>query len=186
MSGQLSTPRIEKQLARSISRRALFILIAILSVFQTSAWAQGSDIERKIEPLSAIDLQFMDDQRAKVADFAGRLGRRMGSSINRDIETLQIILDNNWVRRDDELTLQAMGVVLGDIINQRLGTNWVVYRDRAGRSRALRYRQQDDFIFPVTMISRRYSAGANTDVKALYDKVVADLEPKLPGAAWRN
>jgi hypothetical protein len=60
----------------------------------------------------------------------------------------------------------------------------VVYRDRAGRNRALRYRQDDIFIFPMTMLSRRLSARATLDVSNLYDTQVIKQRQRIPGGKW--
>ena len=97
---------------------------------------------------------------------------------------MQDILDRRWIDPEDQLTQQAMGVVFGDLLAKELGFNWVVYRDRAGRNRALRYRQDDIFIFPMTMLSRRISAGAALDVTALYDTQVVKQRKRIPGGKW--
>ncbi|GIR91677.1 MAG: hypothetical protein CM15mP92_1410 [Halieaceae bacterium] len=51
------------------------------------------------------------------------------------------------VPAEDTLTLQAIGGVW-DLLGDRLDMDWVVYRDNKGRSRALRYRQMDVYLFP--------------------------------------
>ncbi|MGB0765713.1 MAG: DUF3806 domain-containing protein, partial [Luminiphilus sp.] len=116
----------------------------------TPAWAQGSfspeTVDRRIEPLSAIDQQFMAAQRADVEAWANRLGAQLTGRPDRDLVTLQRILDRGLVSTDDSLQLQALGVVLGDLFASELNMDWVVYRDRAGRSRALRYRESETFL----------------------------------------
>ena len=163
MIAQLSTSAAATQLA-IVSKRStrtaalgwmvLFLLLLGLSLGGTPAWAQGSEIERRIAPLSQIDRKFMADQRQSVERLANRMGRSLTGRAERDVDTLQEILDRNFVAAEDELTLQAMGVVFGDLLGETLSMDWVVYRDRAGRSRALRYRDSDTYLFPVTMISR--------------------------------
>ena len=97
--------------------------------------AQGADFEVLIKPLTAIDRQFMTEQRGRVAALANRLGRGLTGNVDRDLDTLQRILDDRMVPTSDTLTLQAMGLVFGDLLGDRLGMQWVVYRDRQGRSR---------------------------------------------------
>ena len=65
-----------------------------------------------------------------------------------------------------------------------LDMDWVVYRDKKGRSRALRYRATDVFLFPVTMISRRYEVGSNRQLKPLFDETVSETRRLLPGGKW--
>ena len=162
---------------------ALFILPA-LSLCASWSVAQSPNFDVLIEPLTAIDQQFMTEQRMRVEQFANRLGRGLTGIVDRDLDTLQRILDERMVPVEDTLTLQAMGVVFGDLLGERLDMDWVVYRDSKGRSRALRYRQIDVYLFPVTMISRRQEGGSERRLKPLFDDTVRDTRPLLPGGKW--
>ena len=146
--------------------------------------AQGADFEVQVEPLTAIDRQFMTEQRGRVEALANRLGRGLTGNVDRDLDTLQRILDERMVPASDTLTLQAMGLVFGDLLGDRLSMQWVVYRDRQGRSRALRYRDLDVFLFPMTMISRRQEARSDRRIRPLFDETVAETRPLLPGGKW--
>lgn len=146
--------------------------------------ANSSDLELQVRPLSAIDKQYMTQQRATIEGLANRLGRRLSGTPSRDLDTLQIIIDRRWIDQDDAKTQQAMGIVFGDLLARELSFDWVVYRDRAGRSRALRYRDQEIYIFPITMVSRRLAAKAETSVKNLFDEQVRRQRQRLPGARW--
>jgi len=162
---------------------ALFILPA-LSLCASWSVAQSPNFDVLIEPLTAVDRQFMADQRMRVEQLANRLGRGLTGVVDRDLDTLQRILDERMVPAEDTLTLQAMGVVFGDLLGERLDMGWVVYRDSKGRSRALRYRQIDVYLFPVTMISRRQEGGSERRLKPLFDDTVRDTRPLLPGGKW--
>ena len=162
---------------------ALFILPA-LSICASWSVAQSPNFDVLIEPLTAVDRQFMAEQRMRVEHLANRLGRGLTGVVDRDLDTLQRILDERMVPAEDTLTLQAMGVVFGDLLGERLDMDWVVYRDSKGRSRALRYRQIDVYLFPVTMISRRQEGGSERRLKPLFDDTVRDTRPLLPGGKW--
>ena len=162
---------------------ALFILPA-LSICASWSVAQSPNFDVLIEPLTAVDRQFMAEQRMRVEQLANRLGRGLTGVVDRDLDTLQRILDERMVPAEDTLTLQAMGVVFGDLLGERLDMDWVVYRDSKGRSRALRYRQIDVYLFPVTMISRRHEGGSERRLKPLFDDTVRDTRPLLPGGKW--
>ena len=162
---------------------ALFILPA-LSLCASWSVAQSPNFDVLIEPLTAVDRQFMAEQRMRVEQLANRLGRGLTGVVDRDLDTLQRILDERMVPAEDTLTLQAMGVVFGDLLGERLDMDWVVYRDSKGRSRALRYRQIDVYLFPVTMISRRQQGGSERRLKPLFDDTVRDTRPLLPGGKW--
>lgn len=162
---------------------ALFILPA-LSLCASWSVAQSPNFDVLIEPLTAVDRQFMAEQRMRVEQLANRLGRGLTGVVDRDLDTLQRILDERMVPAEDTLTLQAMGLVFGDLLGERLDMDWVVYRDSKGRSRALRYRQIDVYLFPVTMISRRQEGGSERRLKPLFDDTVRDTRPLLPGGKW--
>ncbi|MDB4299570.1 DUF3806 domain-containing protein [bacterium] len=186
MIAQLSTSRQVSQLMLH-ERLGLLVIFSLFSLITvTPLWAQGSDIERRIEPLSPLDRQFMAGQRTTIGKFANDFGRTLSGHADRDLDTLQRILDSNIISREDTLTQQAMGIVLGDLLAKELSMQWVVYRDRAGRSRALRYGNEDIYLYPVSMISRRYSADSSKSVRSIYDAVVKATRPRLPGAKWRE
>ncbi|MEK9934735.1 MAG: DUF3806 domain-containing protein, partial [Luminiphilus sp.] len=100
--------------------------MSALLVYAPLSIAQTPDFDVSIEPLTAIDRQFMADQRQRVEQLANRLGRGLTTNVDRDLDTLQRILDDRMVPADDTLTLQAMGLVFGDLLGQQLDMNWVV------------------------------------------------------------
>lgn len=113
----------------------------------------------------------MTQQRQALQDIAARyLGRGFSGNRERDIELLQTLLDKKLVRPNQTAQLQGMGIILGDLLAAELGVRWVVYEDRAGRSRALQLGQSGEYLFPVTMISRRREVGNTTSVSAIYEK----------------
>jgi hypothetical protein len=132
---------------------------------------------------SPLDLAYLEQQQQRVdALVARRLGRRLGGD-ETDIESLQAILDRQLVKADDEPGLQALGIVLGNILSREYDLQWVIYSDSKGRSRALQVREAQ-CLFPATMIARRARAGLAVDVRAIYDKAVQTIE-KVRAAAIR-
>jgi len=183
-SEELSQPLRPRFLRGFVAKLGASWILGALLVYAPLPVAQTPDFDVFIEPLTAIDRQFMDDQRQRVEQLANRLGRGLTANVDRDLDTLQRILDDRMVRADDSLTLQAMGLVFGDLLGQQLDMDWVVYRDRIGRSRALRYREMDIFLFPVTMISRRQEGGSDRRLKQLFEELVDDTRRQLPGGKW--
>ena len=145
---------------------ALFIVFSCLLTSLT--WAQD---ELKITDLSPVDREFMEQQRSLLRDMAAiKLGRSFSGKSAADIALLQTLLDRRLVRPEQTRELQAMGIILGDLLAAELDMHWVIYEDDLGRSRALRYRESDNYLFPVTMISRRQQAGSTTTVEHIYRK----------------
>jgi hypothetical protein len=138
----------------------------------------------RIGELTNLDNQFMAQQRQILQDIAAaNLGRQFSGNKDRDLDLLQILLDRQLVQPDQVRELQAMGVILGDLLAAELDMRWVIYEDREGRSRALRYRDSDTYLFPITMIARRREVGNETPVKEIYQKAYAIAiasRPALP------
>lgn len=183
-SDQVSQPRRAHQSCLPHSGTVLLLCVMTLLLRSSDSFSQGTELELIIEPLTSIDKQFMADQRQRVAQLANRLGRNLSGQEDRDLDTLQRIIDDRLIANDDTLNLQAMGVVLGDLLAERLDMTWVVYRDRKGRSRALRYRETDVYLFPITMISRRQEARSDRSVRSIYDEAVKTTLPRIPGGKW--
>jgi hypothetical protein len=132
----------------------------------------------RISDLSYLDRQYMQQRRDELNDLAStELGRQFRGERDSDLALLQLLLDRRLVRPDDTARLQGMGIILGDLLAQALDMHWVVYEDDLGRSRALRYRDSDNYLFPVTMISRRQEAGNRTPVQVIYDKAYDIIDP---------
>ena len=183
-SETVSQPNKTRFSTNRLRRLLILVLLPALSFCTSWSVAQSPNFDVLIEPLTAIDRQFMAEQRMRVEQLANRLGRGLTGVADRDLNTLQRILDERMVPAKDTLTLQAMGVVFGDLLGDRLDMDWVVYRDNKGRSRALRYRQMDVYLFPITMISRRQEGGSERRLKPLFDDTVRDTRLLLPGGKW--
>jgi hypothetical protein len=159
------------------------VLFLAVALFAAAAQAQ---IDPKVSPLTQIDRDFMESQRESVDELARvHLGRQIRGEKANDLEVLQQLLDRDAVQPDQTVLLQAMGVVLGDVLSAELDMPWVIYEDDIGRSRALRAGESEHFLFPVTMIARRVEAGAPVDVDAVYAKAVSLIEPHLPARPFQ-
>jgi hypothetical protein len=158
-----------------------------------TAWASPAALAQNNAPigelinigeLTNVDRQYMAKQRTTLEDLAAsRLGRHFNGDKNNDLALLQALLDKRLVEPEQTRELQAMGVVMGDLLAADLDMHWVIYEDRLGRSRALRYEQSDNYLFPMTMISRRQEADNHTPVADIYQKahdIIASRKPALP------
>ena len=137
-----------------------------------------------ISNLTIVDRQYMEQARTMINDLAAQnFGGRLSGNQDNDLSLLQRLLDKHLVRPDQTLELQAMGVVMGDLLAADLDMHWVIYEDRVGRSRALRYKDSAEYLFPATMISRRQEADNHTPVAEIYQKahaIIAQRKPALP------
>jgi hypothetical protein len=135
-----------------------------------------------IKELGWMDKNRMEQEVARVNE----LGQtKLGAPVRRDLSdlnTLQRIVDRELVAMDDYETQQAMGVVLGNVIQADFPNTfeWKIYEDELGRSRALCVRNTSDCLFPVTMLSRRMEVGTKPDVKKIYGDAIRLMEKHLP------
>ncbi len=157
------------------------LLAACLLCLSTLAIAEE---ERQISDLGMLDRWFMDSQRQLMDEIVrNNFGSRFRGEKGSDLALLQRILDEGLVKGDQTRELQAMGVIIGDLLAADLDMHWVVYEDNVGRSRALRYRETESYLFPMTMISRRRAVDNMDSVREIYDKAyntISQLRDPLP------
>ena len=162
--------------------RATWLCLLLAAAAAVPAHAQ--ELVR-VDALTPLDQQYMDQQRQMVRDLSLR---QLGSSCcdsRAELPLMQRLLDTGVIRSDQRRELQALGIVLGDLLAEDLGLRWVIYEDDLGRSRALRLGDTDNFLFPVTMISRRREAGNEETVQQIYDRARAAMQPLLPPAPYQ-
>ena len=162
---------IFRAFTRSIPLAALGFLLSLHSLAQQPP---------QISKLSYLDNQYMDQQRASLEDLArSNVGSQFNGDKSHDLQLLQKLLDRKLIRPDQTKELQAMGVIMGDLMAEELKLHWVIYEDNIGRSRALRYKDTDNYLFPMTMISRRREAGNLSTVSDIYQRAVDLIKPQL-------
>ncbi len=159
------------------------VLAAIcMALLLTAGPAPAQDA--RIGELSFLDRQWMSQQRELLEDLTTRhLGRGFSGNVDSDLQLLQALLDRRLVHEDQTRELQAMGVIMGDLLAADLGLHWVIYEDDVGRSRALRDGDTDNYLFPITMISRRREVGNRKPVAEIYTRardIIVDSRQPLP------
>jgi hypothetical protein len=163
---------------KSLAYLPFMVLLALLAM----PTAAKDAVE--ISDLGYLDKQYMQQQRDTINDLASRnFGNGFNGDTGHDIDLLQRMLDRKVVLPSQTQELQAMGIILGDLLAKDLDLQWVVYEDKLGRSRALRYRQAEEYLFPVTMIARRREANNLKSVEEIYQKahdIMAAIKPALP------
>lgn len=164
-----------------MKRLAIIVFCLGLSLPAVSLWAD----EWRSEAITPIDLTYLQDQHNSIDELARRhFGRMLNGKKGNDIAIIQRLLDENIVGADQVRQLQAMGLILGELLKAEKGLSWVIYYDKYGRSRALQVAGFDkEFIFPATQVSRRAEVGAKVDVAEIYrelEQAVIDIRNKPP------
>ncbi|MGH1471193.1 MAG: DUF3806 domain-containing protein [Cellvibrionaceae bacterium] len=158
------------------------IIAAICSTMQVSN-ALSQNAEQKPSPVSPLTWSDKNELKRKSQSIENLGRRHFGQGLSgstADIALLQRIADRKIIKKSDKETLQATGVALGNILENELKLDWVVYQDKYGRSRALCVPNTEHCLFPTTMLSRHLEIGATVDVFETYQKAVALIDPYIP------
>lgn len=174
-------PAIDDLTAMKNLRTSLIAIILIACVIP-AVFAQSSSNTVSIRDLGWIDENQMEQDTTKLNELALT---KIGTPIRRDLgdlDTLQKLLDQNLIPKDDYKTQQAMGIVLGNVMQADFPDTfvWKIYEDSIGRSRALCVNQTSHCLFPITMLSRRIELGSKPDVKKVYTDAITLMEKQLP------
>ena len=157
---------------------AAFIMLACLML---SISAQGFGDKTAdtptVRPFSDGDEKYLQQGRDRINQLTRRhFGGALQQQRAHDIALLQRLLDDKLVIAKDRRLLQDMGIVLGDLLFQEFNLRWVIYTDKYGPSRALQLKHSENFLYPITMISRRAEVGVTVDITELYDNASIKIE----------
>tara|TARA_B110000967_G_C18822441_1_gene529458 strand:+ start:831 stop:1382 length:552 start_codon:yes stop_codon:yes gene_type:complete len=171
--------RIMKIFIIALQKTAASLLILACLMFSLGAQGFGDKTADTptIRPFSEGDEKYLQQGRDRINQLTRR---HFGSSLQQqrahDIALLQRLLDSKRVVAKDRRLLQDMGIVLGDLLLQQFNLRWVIYADKYGPSRALQLKHSENFLFPITMISRRAEVGVTVDISELYDQASIKIE----------
>lgn len=162
-----------------MSERLCRGLLWLLLLSPLAVQAQQEEVH--IEDFAWLDRNHMAQQVDRIDKLARtRLGTRLREDRS-DLRTLQRIIDRELIAEDDQLRLQALGAVLGNVMVAEVDElEWKVYEDDKGRTRAVCIQDTEQCLFPITMLSRRIEAGLQPEVERVYREALDLAEPYLP------
>ncbi len=118
----------------------------------------------------------LDNWRKEALNLIARyIGIRSLQGNTEDLAVIQQIIDRDILGEDQIREWQYLGVVFGDILVAEFDLNWVSYEDDLGVSKALQWRDTDNFVFPVTLFSKRIRFNEKPDAREIYDKLVTEI-----------
>jgi len=139
--------------------------------------------------LTAGQIEILANMRKAAKELIQRkLGILSINGTKSDLTAIQSLINRRMVRLDDVIVWQNLGVLFGDVLAREFNMIWVIYEDDLGPSKALRWRKTDNFLFPVTMLSKRAKYGEEINLKQILDELTItvdefktwELKPKLP------
>lgn len=126
--------------------------------------------------------------RSGVQTVDGDFGTRWQLDWATKIGVVAAHLETGQLGAEDTWKLQALGVVLGDVIAMRTGAPWRELTDEHGTDPCLLLDAETDRVaFPMTMIAKRVQAGERLDLDRLMELVRrvegSPSTPRKPQAA---
>lgn len=165
----------------------LSILLLNSSVYAQTIYADDDDELPKVDPMEWINENYLVLQRSRINEVLGDSYGKTFRGNASDFRLLQRLIDEQVIPKTDTQTLQAMGVILGDIYVATVeGLEWGVYEDELGRSHAVCAVNTKQCLFVTTMLSRRIEVGVKPDVKRVYNKGLTQIKPYLPKRPFTN
>jgi hypothetical protein len=137
-----------------------------------------------VKELTLGQQSIMATQRRAAKDLLVRqLGLVRITSTREDLSSLQQLVDRKVLRKSQREEWQAIGILFGDILAKEFRLDWVSYTDEMGANRALRYRKTENFIFPVTLFSKRVKFNEDIDMTEIYAALETQIEEFI---AWES
>ena len=126
-------------------------------------------MKQRVEEPSHEELLRIEAQRSWVRDHFDPDTRTQYETVDGKLKLLDAILSQDWIRPDETVKLQCLGIAFGDILVQDLGLRWITVEDEYGRDPALRLDGSSVLVFPLTTISKRIERGEKVDIYALLE-----------------
>lgn len=129
-----------------------------------------------VSDLSLGQRYVMNQQRREVKDLIARhLGIMSYETDRSSLRVLQQLADRNVILESQVRDWQSIGIVFGDILANEFGLKWVSYEDNLGVSKVLRWRDTENYVFPVTLFSKRIQFGDPIDFEAVFNKLEGEI-----------
>jgi hypothetical protein len=134
----------------------------------------------KLSEFNWQDKELIKSQTEKINELGKfKLGQPVRGTLD-DIGLLQRIIYRGLIKKTDTIQLQAMGIVLGNLMVKEFKLEWMVLEDSLGRSRAVCAPESQECLFPVTLLSKRIEVGILPDVQKLFDEGYQHIKAHLP------
>ena len=135
------------------------------------------EIPATVKELSLGQRYSLNTQRREIIDLIARqLGILNLKGDKSDLKVLQKLVDRKAIRRDDVRGLQGLGIVFGDLLVNEYGLGWVSYEDDIGISKALRWKKTENYVFPVTLFSKRVQFKEDINMTGVFEEIGVEVE----------
>jgi hypothetical protein len=129
----------------------------------------------ELAPLGESDVEWLERARAWLKGHFTENADEKYATIDGKLRLLDAILSQDWLRADQTLELQWLGVAFGDALAQQLMLAWVIIEDEYGRDPTLNWPGTTLTCNVLTMISKRVEDEEEVDVYELFEMTVDRL-----------
>jgi hypothetical protein len=140
-------------------------------------------MEQRIEPPNQDDVDRIARQLIATEEIVYTATAQNLSGSEDDLDALQSTLDMGHLTANQTFELQCLGLAFGRVILASAeGFDWAMVEDEYGRDPALRYKETELLVFPLTMISRRIEDGEHVELLELLRGLrerTAELAPEF-------
>ncbi len=134
------------------------------------------EVKARVSDLTLGQQYTLDNQRRSIEEMMSRrLGMQKLKGTRDDLKIFQQLVDRRVIKPASIREWQALGVVFGDVLANEFGLHWVSYEDDLGVSKALQWKNTDNFVFPVTLFSKRVQFREKIDVAKIFGKIEQDI-----------
>ena len=133
------------------------------------------NMNAKYFPLTDIWKNDLDAKRNNAKNLVENFTGKVLKGKIEDLETLQNVIDSNIIDKNDIITFQALGVLLGDIISKETDSEWCMIEDDYGEDPTLKIRGKRANINALTIISKRIEENREINLNEIYDGIIEYL-----------
>lgn len=138
---------------------------------------EGDELEENIRPVTEADRNRISAQvNTVLAMLHPKYGDVQLCHTEDDLRLLQRLQEDGVLQAGEEKTLEAVGIVFGQILAARTSLRWVTLEWQGERVLALNYPNTTVIVFPGSMIAKRINRGERVEFTSFFASVVAQVE----------
>ncbi len=133
-------------------------------------------MEQNIQELNSEDMARIEAQRKWVREHYTPETEHQYETLKGKLNLLNTIISSGWIKPDETVKLQSLGISLGDALVQYLHMKWMMVEDEYGRDPAIIFEGTSIILFPLTMISKRIENNESVDIYDLFKGICSKVE----------
>ncbi len=161
------------------------VFLSCKSIHAQQFYGDEENALPKVDKMQWINENYLQKQRTHINEIArDKFAKFFHGNIG-DMRLLQRFINSQVLEKTDKQSLQALGVILGDMYTQKnKHLKWAVYEDELGRTHAICVENTKQCLFVMTILARRMEVGLKPSAQKLFDKNFDEIKRFLPKRAY--